>query len=228
VPDLESKADSDFYFVEAGNPLDAMAKIAVLLRDRIPRRFGLDPMRDIQVLCPMNRGRLGTNMLNGELQQLLNPPGADSIHRAGWIFGPGDKVMQVRNDYERDVYNGEVGIVREVSHAEGELSVAFDDRLVVYSLKELDELVLAYAVTIHKAQGSEYPAVIIPIGLHQTSMLRRKLLYTGVTRGSRLVVLVGSRAALDQAVSAEEEPRWSRLQVRLAGVTPFAGPGPAL
>jgi exodeoxyribonuclease V alpha subunit len=215
VPEIDPKADSDFYFVEADNPANAMAKVAILVHDRIPRRFGLDPVRDIQVLCPMNRGRLGTYMLNAELQQLLNAPGPGSIHRAGWVFGPGDKVMQVRNDYERDVYNGEVGIVREVDRDAGELSVAFDDRLVVYSFKELDELVLAYAVTIHKAQGSEYPAVVIPVGFRQTSMLRRKLLYTGVTRGSRLVVLVGSRAALEQAVAAEEEPRWSRLQVRL-------------
>ena len=215
VPDVAPRADSDFYFVEADNPADAMAKVAVLVRSRIPRRFDLDPVRDIQVLCPMNRGRLGTHMLNGELQQILNPPGTDSIHRAGWIFGPGDKVMQVRNDYERDVYNGEVGIIRDVDRSEGELSVAFDDRLVVYGFKELDELVLAYAVTIHKAQGSEYPAVVIPVGFRQASMLRRKLLYTGVTRGSRLVVLVGSRSALEQAVAAEEEPRWSRLQVRL-------------
>jgi exodeoxyribonuclease V alpha subunit len=228
MPDTAPNPESDFHFVEAGDAADALAKVAVLVRDRIPRRFDLDPVRDVQVLCPMNRGRLGTNMLNGELQQILNPPGPDSIHRAGWIFGAGDKVMQVRNDYERDVYNGEVGIIREVSRADGELSVAFDDRLVVYGVKELDELVLAYAVTIHKAQGSEYPAVVIPVGMHQTSMLRRKLLYTGVTRGSRLVVLVGSRAALDQAVAAEEEPRWSRLQVRLADVTPFAGPARTL
>jgi exodeoxyribonuclease V alpha subunit len=217
VPDLEPRTDSDFYFVEAENPAEAMAKVAVLVRDRIPRRFGLDPIRDIQVLCPMNRGRLGTHMLNGELQQVFNPPGPDSIHRAGWIYGPGDKVMQVRNDYERDVYNGEVGIVREVRRGEGELSVAFDDRLVVYTLKELDELALAYAMTIHKAQGSEYPAVVIPMALQQASMLRRKLLYTGVTRGSRLVVLVGSRAALAQAVVHEEEPRWSRLRTWLQG-----------
>jgi exodeoxyribonuclease V alpha subunit len=119
--------------------------------------------------------------------------------------------MQVRNDYERDVYNGEVGIVREVRRDHGELTVAFDDRLVVYSLQELDELALAYAVTIHKAQGSEYPAVVIPVALQQASMLRRKLLYTGVTRASRLVILVGSRAALVQAVGSQEEPRLSRL-----------------
>jgi exodeoxyribonuclease V alpha subunit len=212
APDLEHRADSDFYFVEADTPAEAMTKMTILMRDRIPRRFGLDPLRDIQVLCPMNRGRLGTHMLNGELQQLFNPPGPESLHRAGWIYGPGDKVMQVRNDYERDVYNGEVGIVREVSRDHGELTVSFDDRHVVYTLKELDELALAYAVTIHKAQGSEYPAVIIPVVLQQASMLRRKLLYTGVTRASRLVVLVGSRAALAQAVAHEEEPRLSRLR----------------
>ena len=132
------------------------------------------------------------------------------------MFGPGDKVMQVRNDYDRDVYNGEVGIVREVRRSEGEITVAFDDRLVVYTLKELDELALAYAVTIHKAQGSEYPAVVIPVSLQQASMLKRKLLYTGVTRASRLVVLVGSRAALAQAVAHEEEPRRTRLGAWLA------------
>jgi exodeoxyribonuclease V alpha subunit len=212
VPDLVHRPDSDFYFVEADAPADATAKMTILMRDRIPRKFGLDSVRDVQVLCPMNRGRLGTHRLNGELQQIFNPPGPESLHRAGWIYGPGDKVMQVRNDYERDVYNGEVGIVREVSRTDGELTVAFDDRLVVYTLRELDELALAYAVTIHKAQGSEYPAVIIPVALQQASMLRRRLLYTGVTRASRLVILVGSRAALAQAVSQEEEPRLSRLR----------------
>lgn len=212
MPDLGHRPDSDFYFVEADTPAEAMAKMTILIRDRIPRRFGLDPVRDVQVLCAMNRGRLGTHMLNGELQQLFNPPGLESLHRAGWNYGPGDKVMQVRNDYERDVYNGEVGIVREVRRDYGELTVAFDDRLVVYSLQELDELALAYAVTIHKAQGSEYPAVVIPVALQQASMLRRKLLYTGVTRASRLVLLVGSRAALVQAVGSEEEPRLSRLR----------------
>ncbi|WP_262296020.1 SF1B family DNA helicase RecD2 [Microvirga sesbaniae] len=212
VPDLSHQPDSDLYFVEADTPADAIAKMTILMRDRIPRKFGLDPVRDVQVLCPMNRGRLGTHMLNGELQQIFNPPGTESLHRAGWIYGPGDKVMQVRNDYERDVYNGEVGIVREVDRDHGELTVAFDDRPVVYTLRELDELALAYAVTIHKAQGSEYPAVIIPVASQQASMLRRKLLYTGVTRASRLVVMVGSRAALAQAVTHEDEPRLSRLR----------------
>ena len=161
---------------------------------------------------PDEPGRLGTQMLNGELQRIFNPPGADSLHRAGWIYGAGDKVMQVRNDYERDVYNGEVGIVREVRRDHGELTVAFDERHVGYTLRELDELVLAYAVTIHKAQGSEYPAVIVPIAAQQASMLRRKLLYTAVTRASRLVIIVGSRAALAEAVTHEDEPRLTRLR----------------
>lgn len=217
VPDLEPREGSDFYFVEAGNPAEAVTKVTLLVRDRIPRRFGFDPVRDIQVLCPRNRGPLGTHGLNGELQQIFNPPGPDSIHRAGWIFGPGDKVMQVRNDYDRDVYNGEVGVVREVRRDQGELTVAFDDRHVAYTLKELDDLSLAYAVTIHKAQGSEYPAVVIPVTSYQAPMLRRKLLYTGVTRASRLVVLVGSREALVRAVAAEEEPRWTRLRHWLQG-----------
>jgi len=212
VPDLAHRPDSDFYFVEADTPADAMAKMTILIRDRIPRKFGFDPVRDVQVLCPMNRGRLGTQMLNGELQRIFNPPGADSLHRAGWIYGPGDKVMQVRNDYERDVYNGEVGIVREVRRDHGELTVAFDERQVGYTLRELDELSLAYAVTIHKAQGSEYPAVIVPIAAQQASMLRRKLLYTAVTRASRLVIIVGSRAALAEAVTHEDEPRLTRLR----------------
>jgi exodeoxyribonuclease V alpha subunit len=222
-PDLEPLPESDFYFIEASSSDDAAAKITILIRNRIPRRFGLDPVRDVQVLCPVTRGALGTHGLNGELQQILNPPRSDSIQRSGWIYGPGDKVMQIRNDYERDVYNGEVGIVREVKRDRGEITVAFEDRLVVYTLKDLDELALAYAVTIHKAQGSEYPAVIIPISLQQTSMLRRKLLYTAVTRGSRLVVLVGSRAALAQAVAQEEEPRCSRLRHWLRSGSSFDG-----
>lgn len=212
LPELEHRPDSDFYFIEADTPPDALAKMTIMMRDRIPRRFGLDPVRDVQVLCPMNRGRFGTTMLNAELQRLFNPPGHDALQRAGWSYGPGDKVMQVRNDYDRDVYNGEVGIVRAVSREEGELTVAFDERLVTYTLKDIDELALAYAVTIHKAQGSEYPAVIMPVMPQQSSMLRRRLLYTGVTRASRLLILIGSRAALAQAVTQEEEPRLTRLR----------------
>jgi exodeoxyribonuclease V alpha subunit len=212
MPDLTPQGDSDFYFVEAHQPSDAIAKLVTLVRNRIPNRFGLDPVRDIQILCPMNRGQLGANMLNSELQQILNTGTDEGLSRTGWTFRTGDKVMQVRNDYERDVYNGEVGIVTGLDRHADEVTVTFDGRTVVYGMRDLDDLVPAYAVTIHKAQGSEYPAVIIPIMPRHASMLQRKLLYTGVTRGSRLVVLLGSRATLEQAVTAEGEQRWTRLR----------------
>jgi exodeoxyribonuclease V alpha subunit len=198
-----------------------MAKVVTLVRDRIPRRFGLDPVRDIQVLCPVNRGFLGAQRLNADLQAALNPPDASCLTRAGWRFGVGDKVMQARNDYDRDVSNGELGIVRSVDLQYGELTVAFDDRHVTYAAAEMDELTLAYATTIHKAQGSEYPAVIIPIVPAHGAMLRRSLLYTGVTRGSRLVVLVGSRAVLLRTIGQEETiRRWSRLEAWLRSKFP--------
>jgi exodeoxyribonuclease V alpha subunit len=213
VPDLEPSPESDFYFVEADDGASALAKLVTLVRDRIPNRFGLDPKRDVQVLCPMNRGRLGARALNTELQRVLNPPGEDAVGSFGTLFGPGDKVMQARNDYDRDVSNGELGFVVGSDPREGEIRVAFDDRQVVYGAGDLDDLALAYATTIHKAQGSEYPAVVIPLTLQHAPMLRRKLLYTGVTRGSRLVVLLGSRGALSQAVAqGDDARRWSRLR----------------
>src|SRR5207302_826787 len=199
--------------VEAGDPDDAVRKVATIVRERIPKRFGLDPVRDIQVLCPMNRGGLGARSLNVELQAALNPPGEIRIERFGWTFCPGDKVMQVENDYDRDVYNGDLGAVSRLDAEEGELSVDFDGREVVYGFTELDELVLAYATTIHKSQGSEYPAVVIPITTQHYPMLQRKLLYTGVTRGKRLVVLVGQRKALAIAVKGvQTRRRWSKLR----------------
>ncbi|HEY8382023.1 MAG TPA: ATP-dependent RecD-like DNA helicase [Microvirga sp.] len=221
VPDLEPVPDSDFYFVEANDPADVTAKLLTLVRRRIPTRFGLDPVRDIQVLCPVNRGPLGAYGLNGELQRLLNPPGEASLAHAGRTFGAGDKVMQVRNDYDREVYNGEIGLVRQVDVEAGEMTVAFDERVICYTRRDLDELALAYATTVHKAQGSEYPAVILPVLRQHGSMLRRNLLYTGVTRGSRLVVLLGSRAALAAAVTAKDDRRrWSRLRTWLSTDTP--------
>src|SRR3712207_3660725 len=148
----------------------------------------------------MNRRGLGARSLNLELQRLLNPPGEVRVERFGWSFGPGDKVMQVANDHERQVYNGDLGIVRRVDMEEGELVVAFDGREVAYGFGELDELVLAYATTVHKSQGSEYPAVVLPITTQHYPMLKRNLLYTGVTRGKRLVVVVGQQRALAMAV----------------------------
>ena len=213
MPDLSRDPEGDFHFVECAGPEDGVPKLLAVVQDRIPARFGLDPVRDVQVLCPMNRGGLGARSLNLELQKLLNPPGEVRVERFGWTFGPGDKVMQVENDHEREVYNGDLGFVRRIDQDEGELVVDFEGREVAYDFGELDALVLAYATTVHKSQGSEYPAVVIPLTTQHYPMLKRKLLYTGVTRGKRLVVIVGQKRALAMAVrSSDAGRRWSRLK----------------
>jgi exodeoxyribonuclease V alpha subunit len=214
IPDLSPHgADSDFYFVQADDPETGVARIIELVKTRIPKRFRLDPIRDIQVLCPMNRGGVGARSLNIELQTALNPAGDRKIERFGWTFAPGDKVMQVENDYEKDVYNGDIGYIEDVDPADGELTARFDGRAVTYALGELDMLVPAYATTIHKSQGSEYPAVVIPVMTQHYAMLQRNLLYTGVTRGKKLVVLVGQKKAVAIAVrNVSGRRRWSKLQ----------------
>jgi exodeoxyribonuclease V alpha subunit len=212
MPDLAAPDGGDFYFVDAADPEDGVRKVLAIVHERIPKRWHLNPIRDIQVLCPMNRGGLGARSLNIELQKVLNPPGEVRIERFGWIFGPGDKVMQIENDYDKEVYNGDLGVVSRIAAEEGEITVNFDGREVPYGLGELDELVLAYATTIHKSQGSEYPAVVIPLAMQHYMMLQRNLIYTGVTRGKRLVVLVGERKALAVAVKgAQIKRRWSKL-----------------
>jgi len=161
----------------------------------------------------MNRGSLGARSLNIELQRVLNPPGAERVERFGWTFCPGDKVMQVANDYDRDVFNGDLGIIKGIDMEEGAMTVSFEGHAVEYGFGELDELVLAYATTIHKAQGSEYPVVVIPLATQHYAMLARNLLYTGVTRGKRLVVIVGQRKALAMAVrNGGARRRWSKLR----------------
>ncbi len=213
MPELTAPDGSDFFFVQADEPEDAARKLLAVVRDRVPARFGLDPVRDIQVLCPMNRGSLGARTLNIELQRALNPPGPERVERFGWTFCPGDKVMQVANDYERDVFNGDLGLITGIDTEEGALTVSFEGRAVEYGFGELDELVLAYATTIHKAQGSEYPVVVIPLTTQHYAMLARNLLYTGVTRGKRLVVIVGQRKALAMAVrNGGARRRWSKLR----------------
>jgi exodeoxyribonuclease V alpha subunit len=192
MPDLARAESGDFYFVDAADPEEGVDKVLAVVHQRIPKRFGLNPIRDIQVLCPMNRGGLGARSLNIELQKALNPPGDIRIERFGWTFCPGDKVMQVENDYDKDVYNGDLGIVSAIDIEEGELVADFDGRKVTYGFGELDELVLAYATTIHKSQGSEYPAVVIPLTTQHYPMLQRNLVYTGVTRGKVLWSSSGS------------------------------------
>jgi exodeoxyribonuclease V alpha subunit len=213
IPDLSKpEGDSDFYFVQADDPETAVPRIVELVKTRIPQRFGLDPIRDIQVLCPMNRGGVGARSLNVELQAALNPAGERKVERFGWTFAPGDKVMQIENDYDKEVYNGDIGYIDDVDPDDGELTASFDSRTVTYGFGELDTLVPAYAATIHKSQGSEYPAVVIPVMTQHYAMLQRNLLYTGVTRGKRLVVLVGQKKAVAIAVkNIAGRRRWSKL-----------------
>jgi exodeoxyribonuclease V alpha subunit len=213
MPDLSLPgSETDFYFIPAEEPETAVVRIVELIKTRIPKRFGLDPVRDIQVLCPMNRGGVGARSLNIELQAALNPAGERKIERFGWTFAPGDKVMQVENDYHKEVYNGDIGTIVDVDLVEGELIANFDGRTVSYEFGELDTLVPAYAVTIHKSQGSEYPAVVIPLLTQHYAMLQRNLLYTGLTRGKKLVVLVGQKKAIAIAVrNISGRRRWSKL-----------------
>jgi len=213
MPDLIKIETSDFFFVDAADAEEGVQKLLALVQERIPKRFRLDPIRDIQVICPMNRGGFGARSLNIELQNALNSPGEIRIDRFGWTFCPGDKIMQVENNYDKDVYNGDLGVVSRIDMEEDELHADFDGREVTYGFGELDELVLAYATTIHKSQGSEYPAVVIPLSTQHYPMLQRNLIYTGVTRGKRLVVLVGQRKALAIAVKgARARRRWSKLR----------------
>ena len=211
IPDLRPPSDggsTDFYFLPADTPEQAVALILKVVAERIPARFGLDPIGQVQVLCPMARGGCGSRSLNIELQKLLNPDPVEQVERFGWRFAPGDKVMQIANDYEKEVFNGDVGTVDGIDVDNSELSVQFPSseagpqgsRVVVYGWGELDHLVPAYACTIHKSQGSEYPAVVVPLLTQHYPMLQRNLLYTGLTRGKQLVVLVGQKKALAMAV----------------------------
>ena len=221
IPDLRPAADPDhcdFFFAPAETAEQAVALILKLVSERIPQRFGLDPIQQVQVLCPMARGGCGSRALNVELQQRLNPDPPEQVERFGWRFAPGDKVMQIANDYEKDVFNGDLGTVDSIDPDASELAVLFDGRTVLYGWGELDNLVPAYACTIHKSQGSEYPAVVIPLLTQHYAMLQRNLVYTGITRGKQLVVLVGQRKALAMAVKNHlGSGRHTRLRELLSG-----------
>jgi len=213
MPAFSQASHGDCFFVDAEDPERALQKLLQVVSERIPQRFGLDAVRDVQVLCPMNRGGLGAQALNQALQRLLNPDGAPAIERYGQRLAVGDKVMQIENDYDKEVYNGDLGVVRAIAVEDETLTVDFDGRAVLYDFGDLDRLVLAYATTVHKAQGSEYPAVVIPVTTQHYPMLQRHLLYTAVTRGRRLVVLVGQPKALGIAVrGAQTRRRWSQLK----------------
>jgi exodeoxyribonuclease V alpha subunit len=213
APTGESNALSDFYFIEKDDPDECVRLIKEMVSNRIPGRFGFDPVNDLQILSPMHKGSLGTENLNRELREVLNPYGTKI---RGDRFRVGDRVMQTRNNYDKEVYNGDIGRIENYNAEEEEAVIEFDGRPVIYHISELDEITLAYAVTIHKSQGSEYPCVIIPMTTQHYVLLRRNLLYTALTRGRSLVVVIGSLKALQMAVENRiVEPRFTHLAAKI-------------
>ena len=206
IPDIiEAPKDSDFVFIEREDPEECAATLVSMVRDRLPKHLGVDPIQGIQILSPMHRGSLGIKELNLRLQAALNPKSEyrDEYQAYGNLFRVGDKVIQTSNNYDKEVFNGDIGRIRSMDREEKQLVVRFGTREVIYEFNELDELELAYAITIHKSQGSEFPVVVIPLAMQQYLLLQRNLLYTGVTRGKRMVVLVGQKKALGMAVRNE-------------------------
>jgi exodeoxyribonuclease V alpha subunit len=207
---------SDFYFIPSETPEEIAENLMEVVCERIPKRFGLDPVRDVQVLTPMNRGGLGARALNVELQKRLNKGVGDRIEKFGSTYGVGDKVIQTVNNYDKEVFNGDIGNISKIDLEDGLLTIDFDGRAVEYEINELDEVFLAYATSIHKSQGSEYPAVVIPLATQHYMMLERNLIYTGITRGKKLVVIIGQPKALAIAVKNKKATtRISFLNYRL-------------
>lgn len=219
MPEFGPKnTESDFYFVEREQPEDIAQMLVEMVKTRVPAKFKLDAIRDVQVLCPMNRGSLGIRELNVRLQDELNPlrPDEPKAEKFGWQYRVRDKVIQTENNYDKEVFNGDIGQITGIDPVEREVVVRFDQREVVYDFGELDELALAYAITVHKAQGSEFPAIVIPLATQHYLLLQRNLVYTGITRGKKLVVLIGQKKALAIAVrNNRTERRYSGLLERL-------------
>ncbi len=215
--DVENDENTDFYFIDQESPERVLEIILELAANRIPKKFGFDAINDIQVLSPMHKGLVGTANLNKELQKRLNP-GKDNIVYGNTTFHCHDKVMQIRNNYDKNVFNGDIGRVFDINRETREVLIAFDGRKIVYDFTELDEVVPAYAVSVHKSQGSEYPAVIIPVLTQHYILLQRNLIYTAITRGRRLVILVGTKKALAIAINNDKtQQRFTRLKDRLQG-----------
>ena len=218
VEDSDRESIQDFYFIQQEDPERVLSTIVELCCERIPERFRFNPLTDIQVLTPMHKGIIGTANLNRSLQKALNPS-HDMIERTGYQFKRGDKVMQIRNNYAKGVYNGDIGTISKIDRNEQQIIVKYNGRSVDYKFHELDELILAYAVSVHKSQGSEYPAVIMPVMTQHYILLQRNLIYTGVTRAKELVVLIGTRQALAIALSNDKpQKRMTRLCYRMKGM----------
>ena len=208
---------SDFYFISSDTPEDIHAKLIQVVTERIPKRFGFHPVKDVQVLTPMNRGGLGSHSLNAELQKVLNGNSEPKVTRFGTTFSPGDKIIQTVNNYDKEVFNGDIGQILEIDLEESSLKAEYDGRIVEYEFGELDEISLAYATSIHKSQGSEYPAVVIPLAMQHYTLLERNLIYTAVTRGKKLVTIIGQPKALAMAVkNRKSNRRVTKLSARIA------------
>ncbi len=218
LPDLEGDPASDFFFIERDEAEAIQTTVLDLVRTRIPKKLGCDPIQDIQVLCPMNRGSLGARQMNTLLQETLNPAreGEPELTSFGTRFRLRDKVMQTRNNYDKDVFNGDIGRIVKIDEGEREVCIAYEGKETVYDFSELDEVSLAYAMTIHKSQGSEFPAVVLPLAMQHFMLLQRNLIYTGLTRGKQFVVLVGQKKALGSAIRNDRAAeRFSALCDRL-------------
>jgi exodeoxyribonuclease V alpha subunit len=208
---------SDYYFIEQQEPERILETILTLVSQRIPNRFKLDPVDDIQVLTPMHRGILGSEKLNQTLQQTLNPQEA-YVTRGDVRFGLHDKVMQIRNNYDKEVFNGDLGRITRIDAHSSKVVIQFDSGIVDYEFSEMEELVLAYAISVHKSQGSEYPAVVIPVTTSHYVLLQRNLIYTALTRARKLVVMVGTKRAMAMAVKNDQpQKRYTLLAQRLSG-----------
>lgn len=213
-PNIKNGLDTDFFFINQEDADEIVKLIIGLVRDRLPKKYGYPP-KEVQVLTPMQCGTVGAGNLNIELQNALNPTGP-SLTRGGYTFRQGDKVMQIRNNYDKNVFNGDIGYITAVDTNERTLTVTFDSRLIEYDITELDEIVLAYAITIHKSQGSEFPVVVMPVTMKHFVMLQRNLIYTGITRAKKICVLVGTTKALAYAIRNQTvSKRNTKLKERL-------------
>ena len=214
MPIPHDSAKSDFFTLYSDTPEEIHAKLIEVVTHRLPKRYNYDPIRDIQVLTPMNRGGLGARSLNAALQERLNGHATPRVERFGSMYAPGDKVIQMTNNYDKDVFNGDIGFIDSIDLEEGEVHIRFDGVLKTYGVNELDEVSLAYAISIHKSQGSEFPVVVMPLATQHFALLARNLLYTGITRGKSRVVLIGQKKAIGMAVHNDKE---SRRLTKLAG-----------
>jgi len=216
LKEVDKPEETDFQFIQEEDPEKILQNILDLCSETIPRQFGFHPLREIQVLAPMHKGIIGVTNLNIELQKRLNP-GQSGITRGTWNFRIGDKVMQIVNNYDKDVFNGDIGWISEINPEERELTIDFDGRLVPYDYSDLDEVILAYAVSVHKSQGSEYPVVILPVVTQHYMLLQRNLIYTGITRAKKLLIMIGTKKALAIAIrNNKPQRRYTLLSERLA------------